>query len=273
MFLNKRIVRFVCLGAIVLMGTPALAHAQRGRGRGRVVAVRPVVVAPYYYSPFYDPFYWGGWGYPGPFPPGYYGSRFGVESEARIQVTPRQTEVYVDGYRAGVVDDFDGIFQRLRVEPGEHVIELYLDGHRSIRENILFTPGETYRLRHVMEPLAPGEAAPARPVPIAAPQLAGAPAMYDAFGRPDSNVAPRRLEMAGASAIAIRVQPADAMVLVDGERWQASASGDPLEIRVTPGAHRIEVRKEGYVPFTSAVEVRPGETSTINVSLTRTGGE
>jgi len=262
-FLNKRIVRLMCLGVIVLMGMPALAHAQRGRGRGgRVVAVRPIVVAPFAYSPFYDPFYWGSWGYPGQFPPGYYGSRFGAESDARIQVTPRETEVYVDGYRAGVVDDFDGIFQRLRVEPGEHVIELYLDGHHSISENVLFSPGQTYRIRHVMEPLAPGEAAPARPMPMTVPQPTDLP----------PTLAPERpAERAGASVIAIRVQPGDAVVLVDGERWQASGSGAPLEIQVTPGPHRVEVRKEGYVPFATTVDVKPGAPSVVNVSLTREG--
>ena len=79
-------------------------------------------------------------------------------SSARIQVTPRQTEVYVDGYLAGVVDDFDGFSQRLRVAPGEHVIELYLDGHKTIAQTILFATGQSYRVRHAMEPVAAGEA-------------------------------------------------------------------------------------------------------------------
>ena len=57
-------------------------------------------------------------------------------ASARLQVTPRQTEVFVDGFLAGVVDDFDGFAQRLRVASGEHVIELYLDGHKTVRESI-----------------------------------------------------------------------------------------------------------------------------------------
>ena len=66
--------------------------------------------------------------------------------------------------------------------------------------------------------------------------------------------------------IAIRVQPGDAVILVDGERWQSSST-DRLEIQVSPGAHRIEVQKDGYQPFTTSVNVRPGETATVNVSL------
>ena len=90
--------------------------------------------------------------------PAFYNRGIVDESSARIQVTPRQTEVYVDGYLAGVVDDFDGFAQRLRVAPGEHVIELYLDGHKTIAQTILFAPGQSYRIRHAMEPLAAGEA-------------------------------------------------------------------------------------------------------------------
>ncbi len=151
----------VCLIALTLY--PADAAAQRGRGHVRVV--RPVVYAggwyaPYYYNPFWSYGWWGPWGWPG----GYHGAGFVATSSARVQVTPRQTEVYVDGYLAGTVDDFDGFAQRLRVEPGDHVIELYLEGHRTISQSIYFQPGETYHLRHTMEPLGSGETA-TRPVP------------------------------------------------------------------------------------------------------------
>ena len=53
------------------------------------------------------------------------------DASVRLDVKPKEAEVYVDGYYAGVVDDFDGTFQRLRVEPGEHEIELWLDGYRT----------------------------------------------------------------------------------------------------------------------------------------------
>ena len=194
---------------------------------------------------------WGGWG----------------PSAARIQVTPRHTEVYVDGYRAGVADDFDGIAQRLRVEAGEHVIELYLDGHKPIAQTIMFVPGQSYRIRQTMEPLADGEAAPARPQPRAA-RASTQSGPFDAFGRPlDPGSAPGSGAVEGAT-IAIRVQPGDAAILVDGERWQGSG-GDRLEIQVTPGEHRIEVQKDGYQPFTSTIRVGPGETSAVNISLTK----
>ena len=45
---------------------------------------------------------------------------YDTHASIRLLVEPREAEVYVDGYYAGVVDDFDGIFQRLRVTPGRH---------------------------------------------------------------------------------------------------------------------------------------------------------
>ena len=249
------------------MSVPAVAYAQRGRRISR-----PVIVAPYFGHYYYSPFFWDvyGWGYPGPYPPAYYGRYVANESSVRIQVTPRETEVYVDGYRAGIVDDFDGFAQRLRVAPGEHIIELYLDGHQPVTHTMLFAPGETYRIRHTMEPLMPGEAPPARPTPHAAPAPPGPPRAYDALGRPLGADPASRPSAIGGGILALRVQPGDAVILVDGERWQSS-SDDRLEIQVSPGRHRIEVQKDGYQPFTTSVDVRPGETTAVNVSLTRAG--
>ncbi len=266
---TKKLISLVSIAAMALMLFPASAHAQRGRG-GRGGGGRTIVVAPYYspfYAPYYNPFFWDSyvWGYPGQYPPDFYRRGFAGDSAARIQVTPRETEVYVDGFRAGIVDDFDGFAQRLRLAPGEHVIELYLDGYRSITENVLFQPGETYRLRHTMEPLPPGEAAPPRPMPGATP--APPPMHYDAFGRPNPN-APAAPAAQGGGVLAIRVQPVDATVLVDGEQWQASG-GARLDLQVTAGAHRVEVRKDGYLPFSTTVQITAGQTTPVNVSLTK----
>ena len=63
----------------------------------------------FYYGPYYGPFY----PYPGPY------ARSARYSTAamRLRVKPVETEVYLNGYYAGIVDDFDGVFQRLYV-PG-----------------------------------------------------------------------------------------------------------------------------------------------------------
>jgi hypothetical protein len=263
----------IAVAALIVVSVPAFAHAQRGGGGGgrgagphRVVA-RPVIVAPYY-SRSYDPFFWNvyGWGFPGFYAPMFYHRAIVAESSARIQVTPRQTEVYVDGYLAGVVDDFDGFAQRLRVAPGEHVIELYLEGHKTLAQTILFAPGQSYRIRHAMEPLAAGEASPARPKPQRGAQVPAQRGPFDAFGR---STMPGPVSR-GSATIAIRVQPGDASVVIDGERWQSSG-GDRLDVQVTPGEHRIDVQRDGYQPFTTTIRVGPGDTAPVNVSLTKSG--
>jgi PEGA domain len=196
----------------------------------------------------------------------------------RMQVEPPQTEVFVDGYYAGTIDDFDGFFQRLRTEPGEHELELYLEGHRSVRQKIFLQPGATFRVRHTMVALQAGEAPDPRPVPLVPPP----PGPYDAFGRPPSGVpTPPPLPPRSATApssptpasefgtLAVRVQPDGAEVLVDGERWEVPSAAERLVIQLPIGEHRVDVRRSGFAPYTSTIVIRAGETSTLNVSLTR----
>ena len=65
-----------------------------------------------YYGGYYDPWYGAGPSYP---IGGYSSSDQGA---IRLKVKPREAQVYVDGYYAGNVDDFDGVFQRLHLGTG-----------------------------------------------------------------------------------------------------------------------------------------------------------
>ncbi len=65
------------------------------------------------------------------------------EGSVRIKVKPRNGSVYVDGYFAGEVDDFDGVFQRLHVEPGAHRIEVRADGYAALSFEVRVPPGRT----------------------------------------------------------------------------------------------------------------------------------
>ena len=55
--------------------------------------------------------------------------------------------------------------QRLHLPYGEHEIQIYLPGYRTIREKVLFRPGATLKLSSVMETLPAGEAQEPRPTP------------------------------------------------------------------------------------------------------------
>jgi hypothetical protein len=79
---------------------------------------------------------------------GYYGRGFGYDvGEVRLRVEPRYAEVYVDGYFAGTVDDFDGTFQSLRLESGPYHIEIVAPGFEPLEIDVRVSPGQkiTYR--------------------------------------------------------------------------------------------------------------------------------
>lgn len=295
----------VCLTSSGLVASPAEAQRRGGGGRGGgghvsgggrggggvVVVRRPVYVRsgfrpavyasygwypaygfyPWYASPFgYYPFYGYGYGFGYGYP---YGRGYiGAVSSVRLQVEPKHARVFVDGYFAGTVDDYDGFFQRLDLEPGQHEIQLYLEGYRAVTERLYLEPGKSIKVRLAMEPLGAGEAQEPPPAPVAPSPGPPPPPGRGVRGRgPDEFQAPRPMEREGErqgfGQLAVRVQPAGAEVFVDGESWQAPEGQERLVVHLAAGSHRIEVRREGYRPFTTTVQVRSGETTPLNVSL------
>jgi len=289
----------------VFLASPADSDSQVRVARPRpVVASRPVVVSRptvfiggYYYPTFYrasflyDPWYQGYYGYG--YRSAYYqypiygpGRYYDQSGSVRLQVSPREAEVFVDGYYAGTVDEFDGVFQRLNIAPGEHEIELYLSGHRSFSQRFYLQPGKSFNIRHTMEPQAAGEPAAIRPNP--APATGSAP--YDdgrgtagargaGAGRGGRGEAGGRGNGAGRGrqggtaegfgSVSLRVQPADAEVLIDGEAWQRSPGNEPLVVQLGAGTHHIEIRKEGYRSYLTDIALGNGQVRTLNVSLTK----
>jgi hypothetical protein len=110
--------------------------------------------------------------FPLPYPAGY---GYVPESDLRIEVTPKDASVYVDGYFAGLVDEFDGTFQRLHVTPGQHEITIYLQGYRTIREKLYLSPRGSRKIERTMERLAPGESSEPVPEPVEPPMPPAGP--------------------------------------------------------------------------------------------------
>lgn len=265
-------------GSILL---PAEALAQRRRS-GRVVRAAPVVRYPHYYSPrYYVPrYYASGYYHPGFYGGFYnpywfgYGAQYGryprywrpdTTGAARLKVTPRDAQVYVDGFFVGVVDDFDGYLQRLHVAAGEHELQIHRDGHRPFTQKVLFTRGHTLELEHALAPLGPGEAASPLPEPDESrrPSPAGQPS-------PGRGAAERSTRSEFGSLL-LRVQPADAEILIDGEAWTAPEGERQFVIELSAGSHHVEIRKDGMRTYTTTVRVRRGDSVRLNVSLTSGG--
>ena len=67
--------------------------------------------------------------------------------------------------------------------------------------------------------------------------------------------------------LALRIQPNDATILVDGEAWKGPQSQERLVIQLREGSHRVRVEKPGFQPFSVDIDDRAGETTSFNVSL------
>ena len=211
------------------------------------------------------------------------------ESSLRLHVKPSDASVYIDGYFAGKVDEFDGKLQRLHVEPGEHEIVIYLEGYRSLTERLYLSPNSTRTIDGRLQTLGAGDVQDPLPQPsedgrarrrddprMQPPGRGPLPPVRGPAGPP-----PRRgprieddrdRDAARESALAIRVQPSGAIVRIDGERWDDPDGRDArLVVQVAEGRHVVEVERDGYERFTTEVEVRRGETRPLNVSLRRSG--
>jgi hypothetical protein len=249
---------------LTLAAWPSAAEAQH---RFRRSGVRIGVGVGTYWPPYYQRPYWS------PYPPyGYRYSPFEVWATLRLQVTPSEAQVFVDGYNAGEVDDYDGIFQRLRVPPGAHEITIYLEGYRTVRRALYLNPDTHQNIKLTMEPLGPGETSEPPPPPsrpAREPQSPGAP-MRPAPTEPPQPP-PARAPVEYFGAIALTVDPPDAEIYVDGERWTPAAGESRSLIRLREGRHRIEIRKEGYTTFSETVGIFRDTTMTLNVTLKRDG--
>jgi hypothetical protein len=124
------------------------------------------------YGRYYDPYYSTGfhlgylayspWGwtpsfYGYPYRAYGYGGGYGYQrgfdiGSLKIKVTPRDAEVYVDGYFAGQVDDFDGFWQSLKLDSGGYRIEIRKPGFETLQFDVHVQPDRTITYRGELRP-------------------------------------------------------------------------------------------------------------------------
>jgi hypothetical protein len=176
----------------------------------------------------------------------------------RLQVTPKDAAVYVDGFYAGIVDDFNSAFQRLPVPPGEH-------GSCCILRLSNRAPADQRRERPTGAP-RDGKAGPRReaePPPVAPPRR------RRRNRRRRSNGRGRKAGSAGADAAGRGLRDAGdprsrpTPRLDRRERWSGSNGSVALRVEVARAGTASRFRKTGSGDSpprsTSAAAKPPGQ--------------
>jgi len=253
-----------------------------------------------YSNYYYDPYYYS-WGYPGSryglygygygyYDYGYsYGDYYGYYpsqrssyryrsgniAQVRTLVEPAKARVYVDGYYAGIADDFDGLLQRLNVSPGRHEITFRHEGYRSHTFSIYANRDQTLKLRYDMVK-GSGES---RDSIGEEDRRSGRDEMdRDDMDRDSARETDRSREVdaekpyappsreGDRGEVVLEIEPGDASVYVDGEFYGKAAQLTRLELPT--GRHRIEVVRPGYKTEETEVNVL-GEATRVVVKLSR----
>ncbi len=168
-------------------------------------------------------------------------------------------QVYVDGAHVGVVDDFDGIFQSLRLYPGTYELEIELDGDRSFRQQVFVSRGRTYKLRYGVDA---NDAVGLASATEDSPRARRTAYVRDRFA---------------SGGIRIQVKPAkdEAQVYVDGARAGVVGDFDGVfqRLNLPTGRHDVEIRLAGHRTFQKMVFVSPGRTYTLRHQLEPDSGQ
>jgi hypothetical protein len=229
---------------------PRPPDARRDPDRPRRGPERGPVVVPYPGWPW--------WGYPDPY--GYPPTPWRVYADwgttrVRLDVSPQDAQVYVDGYYAGVVDDFDGIFQRLTLRPVPHLLEIRKTGYRALAVEVNLYPGQSITYRRTMEPASETDSgAPSAVAPGFEEGAAVPPSTADISAPPGD--------------VRFDVTPKDAAIYADG--FYVGIVDDfngSQHLLLAPGRHHVSIRFDGYESVDVDLSIDAGRTVTYRSSL------
>jgi hypothetical protein len=223
-----------------------------------------VFVGGYFYDPAFGAYPW----WPRGHYPYVYEPNYGARAILRLGVMPNDAAVYVDGFYAGLTDDFDGALQGLPLPPGSHAVFLHRPGYKSQRHHVYLRPESTLAFAVALDRLGPGERADLRPAVLRVP--APAPGSYRLpvvrwGGLLTAGPEARPLGTAIGS-LDLRTQPASAVVAIDGEPWWTSDPGH-FAADLVVGTHRVHVAAPGFQAVELVVEIEQGARKPASVRL------
>jgi hypothetical protein len=245
---------------------------------------------PYYRGPYsYHPWgWWGPWyGFYPPYPWGlgvyWYPEQIHEGMGALdLDLKPEEAEVYLDGYKIGVADNFDGWPRYLWLDEGTYDLVFHKEGFETLARQYSIYPGVIIDVEDRMER---GEARlpedllersserreerlrrRAERGEIDRPaawrdRVESERAEMEDDGYLDARGEPARLRL--------RVVPSDAAIYLDGEFL---GTGDELGgvragLIVDPGEHELQVTRPGYETHTETFTAEAGEEVEVEVEL------
>ena len=287
---SSKAVRVPILGLAVLLvlyALPVAAGAGRTRpgGSGSSAPTRVTGTARYGYGHHarhqgqhygghyrYGGYYgygYGSWGWPYGYY-GYYRPYYGpyayrsvgdteLPGAVETDVRPKKSRILVDGQPVGQARDYNGSWDLLFLEPGEHVVTFEAPGHMTLRLSMNVKPGSYQRVDHRLQK---GEGIDPRSAELTAtssPQARPDPAVEEPTGL-------------RTGLLSLRVLPPDAAVYLDGEFL---ARADELRrlhgaIPMAQGRHTIEAVRPGFESERRTVVIEGGEPVRVELKLERT---
>jgi len=293
---TSRALAILAVGALGLLSAATPLQADGRRHGGPAVHhsyhhhtyIRPSIG--FYWGPswgWWDPYWYGsGWAtYPRVYPNANYGSYGALDTD----VSPERAEVWVDGKKVGVADDFDGFPTYLWLPKGTYDVVFYLPGYRTLARQYTIYPGLVIDVEDRLEkgeavhPLDLGPKSHERrdarirqdeerrqrveeqriqsEAPGAWRQDEGGQSSEGGLPSADARSEPGRL--------ILRVEPGDASVYLDG---RFLGTGDDLAalrggLLVDPGSHTIEVVRPGMESEEETIAVDSGREVELSLQL------
>lgn len=287
---TARALVFLMVGIVGLGAFAAPASADRSHRHHRPhggVVVRPSVSLSWgpawgYWSPWwYAAPAWGG--YPVVYPNNNYGGYGALDTD----VSPERAEIWVDGRKVGLADDFDGFPTYLWLPKGTYDVVIYLPGYQTIARQYTIYPGLVIDVEDRMQkgqethPLELGpKTHERRDARIRAEEERRRQLEESRRAEPEGWQEPvpdepgarsdRALDArAEPGRLVLRLEPPDASVYLDG---RFLGTGDELArlrsgLLVDPGSHRIEVVRPGWQSEEETVEIESGGEVTLEIEL------
>lgn len=222
------------------------------------------------WSTWWDPYPWGptpGWG-----PRAIVrGSGAGVGA-LDLDLSPERAEVWIDGEKIGVADDYDGFPDYLYLERGTYDVVFYLPGYKTQARQITVRPGVLIDIDDRLErgeAVLPTDLGPKTHVQRDLRLERDRQAQEEARQRESAPQQDSLDARAEPGRLALDIEPGDASVYLDGRFLGTGSDLGRLRagLLVDAGEHTLEIVRPGYRAESRTIRVESGEQSAIDVAL------